>query len=129
MADFRKGTFIVAASKEEKGVPLVKLEDGKMYQALFTDIIEFRKFNREDKFRPLVASADKVPQILPQDAEGVILNPMGVKLPLTVQRQAKKPAEAQTGAEPEEKDRAEDKMCIRDRSWPESTAEGSTPKG
>ena len=91
MADFRKGTFIVAASKEEKGVPLVKLEDGKMYQALFTDIIEFRKFNREDQFRPLVAAADKVPQILPQDAEGVILNPMGVKLPLTVQRQVKKP--------------------------------------
>lgn len=93
MADFRKGTFILAAPKDENGIPLVKLEDGKMYQPLFTDVIEFRRFNREDSFRPLMAEADKIPQILPEGVEGVILNPLGVKLPLTVQRQGKKQGE------------------------------------
>ena len=28
-ADFKKGTFIFALQKEEKGIPLVKLKDGR----------------------------------------------------------------------------------------------------
>ena len=65
-ADFKKGTFIFALQKEEKGIPLVKLKDGQLYQPAFTDILEFQKFNRE--------------------AQGIILNVMGVNLPLTVSR-------------------------------------------
>ena len=37
-ADFKKGTFIFALQKEEKGIPLVKLKDGQLYQPAFTDI-------------------------------------------------------------------------------------------
>lgn len=51
-ADFKKGTFIFALQKEEKGIPLVKLKDGQLYQPAFTDILEFQKFNRENKMRP-----------------------------------------------------------------------------
>ena len=47
--------------KEEKGIPLVKLKDGQLYQPAFTDILEFQKFNRENKMRPVVVEAAKVP--------------------------------------------------------------------
>ena len=85
-ADFKKGTFIFALQKEEKGIPLVKLKDGQLYQPAFTDILEFQKFNRENKMRPVVVEAAKVPSVLANEAQGIILNVMGVNLPLTVSR-------------------------------------------
>ena len=85
-ADFKKGTFIFALQKEEKGIPLVKLKDGQLYQPAFTDILEFQKFNRENKMRPVVVEAAKVPTVLANEAQGIILNVMGVNLPLTVSR-------------------------------------------
>ena len=72
--------------KEEKGIPLVKLKDGQLYQPAFTDILEFQKFNRENKMRPVVVEAAKVPTVLANEAQGIILNVMGVNLPLTVSR-------------------------------------------
>ena len=72
--------------KEEKGIPLVKLKDGQLYQPAFTDILEFQKFNRENKMRPVVVEAAKVPSVLANEAQGIILNVMGVNLPLTVSR-------------------------------------------
>lgn len=89
LADFRKGKFIVPSAGKEKGIPLVKLDDDKLYQPLFTDVLEFKRFNKDNQFKPLAVSAEKIPQVLPQDAQGVLLNPMGVKMPLTVQRQPK----------------------------------------
>ena len=59
-----------------------------MYQAIFTDIMEFQKFNRENQLRPLVITADKIPQILVAEAVGVLLNPMGVRMPLQIKKQA-----------------------------------------
>lgn len=85
-ADFKKGTFIFALQKEEKGIPLVKLKDGQLYQPAFTDILEFQKFNRENKMRPVVVEAAKVPSVLANEAQGIILNVVGVNLPLTVSR-------------------------------------------
>ena len=85
-ADFKKGTFIFALQKEEKGIPLVKLKDGQLYQPAFTDILEFQKFNRENKMRPVVVEAAKVPTVLANEAQGIILNVMGVNLPLIVSR-------------------------------------------
>ena len=70
-ADFKKGTFIFALQKEEKGI---------------TDILEFQKFNRENKMRPVVVEAAKVPTVLANEAQGIILNVMGVNLPLIVSR-------------------------------------------
>ena len=47
-ADFRKGSYIFAIQKEEKGIPLVKMKDGQLFQPAFTDILEFQKFNRDN---------------------------------------------------------------------------------
>lgn len=86
--NFGKGSYIVAVQKEGNGIPVVKLNNEDVYQALFTDVLEFQKFNREDKLRPVVVEAAKVPQVLVAEAKGVVLNPMGVNMPLTLRRNA-----------------------------------------
>ena len=86
---FRKGNFILAIQKEGNGIPLVKMKNGDVYQAAFTDILEFQKFNREDQLGPVIVPAEKVSQVLAGDAIGVILNPMGINLPLAVNRPPK----------------------------------------
>lgn len=83
---FRKGNYILAIQKEGNGIPLVKMKSGEVYQAAFTDILEFQKFNREDKLRPVVVAADKISQVLAAEANGVILNPMGINMPLSIKR-------------------------------------------
>ena len=88
--DFSKGSFIVPVEKEGKGLAAVKVNE-QLFQAIFTDILEFQKFNREGKLRPLVVTADKIPQIMTEEAKGVILNPMGVRMPLQIKRTAGQP--------------------------------------
>lgn len=83
---FREGSFILAIQKEGPGIPLVKLKNGQVYQAAFTDILEFQKFDRNDQLRPVVVPADQISQALAKDADGIVLNPMGVNLPLAVSR-------------------------------------------
>ena len=85
-ADFRRGRFIFGLGKEEQGTPLVKLKDGNVYQPVFTDILEFHRFNKENKFRPVVVEGEKFAQVLAKEAKGVILNIMSVSLPLMVSR-------------------------------------------
>lgn len=83
---FRKGNYILAIQKEGNGIPLMKMKNGDVYQAAFTDVLEFQKFNREDKLRPVIVAADKISQVLAPEAVGVILNPLGINLPLSVKR-------------------------------------------
>lgn len=83
---FKKGSFIFALQKDGQGTPMVKMKDGEKYQPIFTDAIEFRRFNHEDLFRPVIVEADQVPKVLDKTARGVILNIMGVNLPLSVSR-------------------------------------------
>lgn len=85
-AHFKRGNFIFALGREEQGTPLVKLKDGNVYQPVFTDILEFQRFNRENKFRPVVVAGEKLPQVLAKEARGVLLNMMSVNLPLMVGR-------------------------------------------
>ncbi|HIX14742.1 MAG TPA: SseB family protein [Candidatus Hungatella pullicola] len=84
--NYRKGKYILAVQKEDKGTPLVKLTDENMYQPVFTDILEFNKFNKENKFTPIVLSADKIAQLLPPEAKGVVLNLLGVSLPMALRK-------------------------------------------
>lgn len=83
---FRKGNYILAIQKEGNGIPLMKMKNGDVYQAAFTDVLEFQKFNREDKLRPVIVAAEKISQVLAPEAVGVILNPLGINLPLSVKR-------------------------------------------
>ena len=48
---FGKGRYIVPVQAEDNGIPLIKLKNGTVFQPLFTDILEFQKFNRENKFK------------------------------------------------------------------------------
>ena len=121
-AHFKKGTFIFALHKEEKGVPLVRRNDGKLYQPAFTDILEFQRFNKEDKLRPVVVEAGNLPKVLPKEAEGLILNIMGVNIPLTVSRPAPQPGEAVSQEAPDQAADAKD----REASEPEQNPEPET---
>ena len=85
-ADFQKGSFLFALNNDGKGTPMVKLKNGMKYQPVFTDVIEFHRFNREQKFRPVVVEAKNLLKVLDKDATGVILNFAGVNLPLAVGR-------------------------------------------
>ena len=89
-SDFSKGSYIVPAEKEGKGLAAVKVNE-QLFQAIFTDILEFQKFNREGRLRPLVVTADKIPQIMTEEAKGVILNPMGVRMPLQIKKASGQP--------------------------------------
>ncbi len=85
-AHFQKGSFLFALQKEGQGTPMVKLKDEQKYQPVFTDAVEFSRFNREGKFKAVVVEASQLAKVLDQNARGVILNLMGVNLPLAVSR-------------------------------------------
>ena len=86
LADFRKSSLIFAIQKDTNATPMIKLKDGEKYQPVFTDVLEFRKFCQDDSFRPVIVKAEQLPKVLDKDAEGVILNMLGVNLPLQITR-------------------------------------------
>lgn len=85
-ADFMKSKFIFALQQDGKGTPLVKLNTGDKYQLVFTDAVEFSRFNRNNAFKPVIVDAAQLPKVLDKEAKGVVLNIMGVNLPLAVNR-------------------------------------------
>ena len=92
-ADFLKSEFIFALQQDGKGTPLVKLNTGDKYQLVFTDAVEFSRFNRNNAFKPVIVGAAQLPKVLDKEAKGVVLNIMGVNLPLAVNRQVPAPAD------------------------------------
>ncbi len=50
LVNYGRGRFIVAVHKEN-GMPMLKQKNGDAYQPIFTDILEFRKFNKEISLR------------------------------------------------------------------------------
>lgn len=91
LADYGRGTYI-AAIHENNGVPLLKQSNGDAYQPIFTDVIEFRKFNKDNKFKAAVVEAAKIPNVLAAEAKGVVVNPFGVNLQLPITRKQAAPA-------------------------------------
>lgn len=85
-AHFGRGSFIFAIQQEGNATPMVKLKDELVYQPVFTDVLEFQKFNRENKFRPVVVAAENIPKVLSKESAGVILNLLGVNLPLLLKK-------------------------------------------
>ena len=86
-AHFRKGRYIMALEKEKKGTPLVKGAEDVLFQPIFTDVLEFQKFNREGKFTPVIVEFAKLPEVIAKEASGVVMNVMGLNLPLTVKKE------------------------------------------
>lgn len=89
LSHFSSGTYIVALKADQKGVVLIKNPQGQAALPLFTDIQEFQKFqmaNAQEKFSPGLLKADKVGGMLPPEASTVILNPLGINVPLNVEK-------------------------------------------
>ena len=85
LAHFQKGRYIVAMHEKE-GIPVLKQKDGKTYQPVFTDIPEFRKFDKEKKFKASVVEASKIPDIILNGVSGVAVNPLGVNIILNIRK-------------------------------------------
>jgi len=75
--NFRKGSYIVAI-KNDKEVPLMKMSDEQMYQPIFTDIVDFAKFNGKEEFRPAVIEFENLKKVIVPQAVGIVINPLGV---------------------------------------------------
>ena len=88
LVDLRRGKFLVAV-EPDKGLPVLKQKDGSVFQPIFTDPDEFRKFNKENKYRTAVIEYAKIPDILAPEAKGVIVNPVGVNVPFNIARPQK----------------------------------------
>lgn len=89
---FAKGSYIVPVQKEGSGIPVIKLNDGQVFQAICTDMIQFQRFNKDNELRPVAVTADKIPEILVDEAAGVLLNPMGIGMPIQVKKAEKQKA-------------------------------------
>lgn len=88
LAHYSEGTFILAI-REDKGIAIMKQKDGKTLLPIFTDVQEFQKFqmmNQNAKFGTAMVKPEKILGFLPKDAAGVLVNPIGVNLPLKVGR-------------------------------------------
>lgn len=86
-AHFTRGQYIVPVSKEEgKGIPILTQKDGKQFVPVFTDLLEFQKFDREKSFTGAVMSAAKIPGLMSEQMEGVVVNPFGVNVLLKLVR-------------------------------------------
>ena len=89
--------FMQEMRRQEKPQPTGELKDlqeellknGDVYQPVFTDILEFRKFANGKKLRTVVVPAEKIPDILAGDSRGVVVNPLGVNVQLNVARKKK----------------------------------------
>lgn len=102
LADYGKGTYI-AALHANNGIPLLKQKNGDAFQPIFTDVFEFRKFNKDNQFKAAAVEAAKIPTVLASEAKGVVINPLGVNLQLPITRK-QAPKQPETGNE--EKDAA-----------------------
>ena len=77
LAHYQKGTFLISV-QEDGQIPVLKQKDGSMYQPIFTDILEFRRFAGDKKLKMLAIPSAKIPEALIPDARGVVINPLGV---------------------------------------------------
>lgn len=84
--NLKRGGYLLALRKDGEEIPLVKGINGEVFQPIFTDLLEFQKFNRENKLQPMVVLAENFPQVFTPKAKGIVLNPMGVNMPLSLRR-------------------------------------------
>lgn len=69
-------------------VPFIKSKDGDIYQPIYSDFTEFRKYAgpKALKMRISKLSVKQLPQFLIKDSKGFVLNPAGVNLVLTTKQ-------------------------------------------
>ena len=87
-ANLVKSKFLLAVQKKEENdpenknvqVPYIKNKEGDVFQPVFTDPEEFRKFNRENKLQALLVSFDNLEKLMIPAAKGIVVNPQGFNL-------------------------------------------------
>lgn len=86
-ANVVKSRYLMAVQRPEEGqdpknvqVPYIKNNQGDVYQPLFTDAEEFRKFNKEKKLQALLVGFDNLDKVMIPAAKGIIINPQGFNL-------------------------------------------------
>lgn len=69
-------------------IPFMKSKEGDIYQPIYTDFAEFRKYAgpKAQKMRMSNLTLKQLPQFLIKDSKGYVLNPAGVNLVLTAQQ-------------------------------------------
>lgn len=85
LAHFKEGRYLVPV-REGKGIPMLQLKEGGTYQPIFTDRAEFTKFNRENIFKSAVVEFESIAKVLPKEAAGVVVNPLGVNVQFQISR-------------------------------------------
>ena len=64
-------------------IPYLKDKEGKILQPVFTDVMEFEKFARGKKLRLMKVPFQKLPELMMQQADNCVINPMGFNLILS----------------------------------------------
>ena len=87
LANLNKAEFLVAMEPNPEdpkkiNIPYLKNKDGKILQPVFSDVMEFEKFAKGRKLRLAKVPFKRLPDILINQAEALVINPMGFNLPL-----------------------------------------------
>lgn len=85
IANLRKSEFLVAMDRSEEdpakvNIPYLKNKEGKILQPVFSDVLEYEKFARGKKLRIAKIPFVKLADIMIQQAEALVINPMGFNL-------------------------------------------------
>lgn len=85
-ANLVRSRYLLAVQKQEDKeapnvqVPYIKNENGDVFQPIFTDVEEFRKFNREKKLQAMMVEFKNLEKALIPAAKGAVVNPNGFNL-------------------------------------------------
>lgn len=87
IVNLRKSDFLVAMQRkgdepDKINIPYFKNKEGKILQPVFSDVMEFEKFAKGKKLRIAKVPFNKLPNILIEQAESLVINPMGFNLVL-----------------------------------------------
>lgn len=87
IVNLRKSDFLVAMQRkgdepDKINIPYLKNKESKILQPVFSDVMEFEKFAKGKKLRIAKVPFNKLPNILIEQAESLVINPMGFNLVL-----------------------------------------------
>ena len=88
MVHYQRGKYIIPV-KENAGTLVMKQKNGQVFQPVFTDIQEYKKFlsmQQEKEIKSAVLPADQIQGLLAPETSGVVVNPFGVNLQLQIKR-------------------------------------------
>lgn len=85
IANLRKSEFLVAMEPnpddpKKVNIPYLKNKEGKILQPVFSDVMEYEKFAKGKKLRIAKLPFAKLGDILLEQAEAIVVNPMGFNL-------------------------------------------------